>query len=60
MDQSKGNNYKQEDIKSSNFYHGGNIYAKAKKLNLPTSEIIDSSASLVPFDPPQILLDSLN
>jgi len=59
MDQSKGNNYKQEDIKSSNFYHGGNIYAKAKKLNLPTSEIIDSSASLVPFDPPQILLDSL-
>ena len=47
-------------MKSSNFNHGGNVYAQAKKLNLSPWEIIDSSASLVPFKPPQILLDSLN
>jgi len=44
----------------SNFKHGGNIYENAKKLNLLPSEIIDASASLVPFDPPQILIDSLS
>ena len=43
----------------SNLKHGGNVYAK-QKLNLLPSEIIDASASLVPFDPPQILIDSLN
>ena len=42
-----------------NFNHGGNIYAHAKKLKLLPSQIIDSSASLVPFDAPEILLDSL-
>ena len=47
-------------MQSSNLKHGGNVYAKAKKLNLLPSEIIDASASLVPFDPPQILIDSLN
>ena len=47
-------------MKASNFNHGGNIYAQAKKLNILPSKIIDSSASLVPFKPPQILLDSLN
>ena len=47
-------------MESSNLKHGGNVYAKAKKLNLLPSEIIDASASLVPFDPPQILIDSLN
>ncbi|KGF99498.1 L-threonine 3-O-phosphate decarboxylase [Prochlorococcus marinus str. MIT 9311] len=44
----------------SNLKHGGNVYANAKKLNLLPSEIIDASASLVPFDPPKILIDSLN
>ena len=44
----------------SNLEHGGNVYANAKKLNLLPSEIIDASASLVPFDPPQIIIDSLN
>ena len=44
----------------SDLKHGGNVYANAKKLNLLPSEIIDASASLVPFDPPQILIDSLN
>ena len=47
-------------MNASNFNHGGNIYAQAKKFNLSPSEIIDSSASLVQFPPPQILLDSLN
>ena len=47
-------------MKSSNFNHGGNIYAHAKKSNLLPSDIIDSSASLVPFNPPQILLNSLS
>ena len=40
----------------SNLKHGGNVYANAKKLNLLPSEIIDASASLVPFDPPQIII----
>jgi len=44
----------------SNLKHGGNVFANAKRLNLLPSEIIDASASLVPFDPPQILIDSLN
>jgi len=44
----------------SNLKHGGNVYSSAKKLNLLPSEIIDASASLVPFEPPQILIDSLN
>ena len=47
-------------MEASNFSHGGNVYAKAKKLNILPSEIIDSSASLVPFYPPKILLDSIN
>ena len=46
-------------MKESNFMHGGNIYTLAKKLNLLPDEIIDSSASLVPFKPPKILIDSL-
>ena len=41
-------------MQGSNLKHGGNVYATAKKLNLLPSEIIDASASLVPFDPPQI------
>ena len=47
-------------MKDSNLIHGGNIYTLAKKLNLLPSQIIDSSASLVPFKPPKILIDSLN
>ena len=37
-------------MQGSNLKHGGNVYATAKKLNLLPSEIIDASASLVPFD----------
>ena len=48
-----------QTMKKPSFKHGGNIYAKAKQLNLLPSEIIDSSASLVPFDPPQLIVDSL-
>ena len=47
-------------MKDLDFKHGGNVYSHAKKLNLLPSEIIDSSASLVPFEPPKILLDSLS
>ena len=53
------NNLDNKDMKDMNFIHGGNILAKAKKLNVIPSEIIDSSASLVPFKPPKLLLDSL-
>ena len=59
MNKSKGYDCSTKKMTSSNFNHGGNVYAQAKKLNLSPSEIIDSSASLVPFKPPQILLDSL-
>ena len=60
MNKSKPNDSSKLDMQISNLRHGGNVYAKAKKLNLLPSEIIDASASLVPFDPPQILIDSLN
>ncbi|MBO8218406.1 pyridoxal phosphate-dependent aminotransferase [Prochlorococcus marinus] len=60
MNKSEPNNYSTEAMQISNLKHGGNVYAYAKKLNLLPSEIIDASASLVPFDPPQIVIDSLN
>ena len=60
MNNSENNDYAKEDMQKSNLKHGGNVYASAKKLNLLPSEIIDSSASLVPFEPPKILIDSLN
>ena len=60
MNNPKTNDYSTLAMKISNLKHGGNVYANAKKFNLLPSEIIDASASLVPFDPPQILIDSLN
>ena len=60
MNKPEPKNYKIPNMQSSNLKHGGNIYANAKKLNLLPSEIIDASASLVPFGPPQILIDSFN
>ena len=60
MDKSKINNFRKDIQNTSSFNHGGNIYAQAKKLNLLPSEIIDSSASLVPFEPPRKLLKCLN
>jgi len=60
MNKPEPNDHKILTMQSSNLKHGGNVYAKAKKLNLLPSEIIDASASLVPFDPPQILIESLN
>ena len=60
MNKSKPLNYTTEAMQLPNLNHGGNVYAIAKKLNLLPSEIIDASASLVPFDPPQILIDSIN
>ncbi len=60
MNKSVPNDYKTESMPISTLKHGGNVYESAKKLNLLPSEIVDASASLVPFDPPQILIDSLN
>ena len=60
MNKSDPNDYRKEKIELSNFKHGGNVHANAKKLNLLPSEIIDASASLVPFDPPKIIIKSLN
>ena len=60
MNKSEPNDYSKEVMQISNLKHGGDVYANAKKLNLLPSEIIDASASLVPFDPPQIIIDSLN
>ena len=60
MNKSETNDYSTLAMQTSNLKHGGNVYEIAKKLNLLPSEIIDASASLVPFDPPQILIDSIN
>ena len=60
MNKSEPNDYTKEAMQISKLRHGGNVYSYAKKLNLLPSEIIDASASLVPFDPPQILIDALN
>ena len=59
MDKFNTNNFNNKGIKDINLKHGGNILTKAKKLNLLPSKIIDSSASLVPFDPPKLILDVL-
>ena len=59
MNKLNTNNFNDQDIKDINFKHGGNILTQAKKLNLLPSKIIDSSASLVPFEPPKLILDVL-
>ena len=59
MDKFNTNNLNNKGIKDINFKHGGNILTQAKKLNLLPSKIIDSSASLVPFKPPKLILDVL-
>ena len=59
MNKLNTNNLNDQDIKNINFKHGGNILTQAKKLNLLPSKIIDSSASLVPFEPPKLILDVL-
>ena len=60
MKKSTLNNDTSKVRQMSNLNHGGNVFAIAKKLNLLPSEIIDSSASLVPFPPPKVIIDSLN
>ena len=59
MDKFNTNNLNNKGIKDTYFKHGGNILTQAKKLNLLPSKIIDSSASLVPFEPPKLILDVL-
>ena len=46
-------------MKDFPYKHGGNIYLHAKKNNIPISNIIDSSASIVPFNPPKFLIKAL-
>ena len=41
------------------YKHGGNIFDYSKRLNVLPEEIIDSSASLVPFSTPKFLLKAL-
>ena len=60
MDQLNKNNLNNQNTHDIKYKHGGNIFTHAKKLNLLPSRIIDSSASLVPFKPPKVLLDALN
>ena len=60
MDRLNIDNFCNQRSKERNFKHGGDIFNSAKKLNLLPSQIIDSSASLVPFEPPKIVLDALH
>ena len=59
MDKFNTNKFNNKGPKDINLKHGGNILTQAKKLNLLPSKIIDSSASLVPFEPPKLILDVL-
>ena len=46
-------------MKNLDFKHGGNIYEFAEKFKLSISDIIDASASIVPFSIPAFLKDEL-
>ena len=46
-------------MKNLDYKHGGNIYSFADKFNLSLSDIIDASASVVPFSIPDSLKDEL-
>ena len=46
-------------MKNLDFKHGGNIHYFAETFNLSLSEIIDASASIVPFSIPDFLKDEL-
>ena len=60
MNELNTNNLNAQSTQDINFEHGGNILRMAKDLKLLPSKIIDSSASLVPFDPPKLILDALS
>ena len=47
-------------MKNLYFNHGGNIFHFAKKFNLSISDIIDASASIVPFPLPDFLKNELH
>jgi len=46
-------------LKNLDFKHGGNIYDFAEKFNLSITDIIDASASIVPFSIPDFLKNEL-
>ena len=47
-------------MKDIKFKHGGNIKFYSKKFNLSISEIIDASASIVPFSVPAFITNKLH
>jgi len=47
-------------LKNLDFKHGGNIFYFADKFNFSLSDIIDASASIVPFSMPDFLKDELS
>ncbi len=47
-------------MKDLNFKHGGNINYYARQFNLNLSDIIDASASIIPFPSPNFLIDQLH
>ncbi len=55
----KEKNRKLSDTKtekiSSFDYHGGNVIEEARRLGVEIDEVLDASASLIPFDPPHKL-----
>ena len=46
-------------MKNLDFKHGGNIFYFAEKFNFSLSDIIDASASIIPFSIPDFLKDEL-
>ena len=46
-------------MRNLDFKHGGNIHYFAEKFNLSLSDIIDASASIIPFSIPNFLKDEL-
>ena len=46
-------------MKNLDFKHGGNIFYFAEKFNFSLSDIIDASASIIPFSIPDFLKKEL-
>ncbi len=53
-------NLSTQNNKSIVIQHGGNICQEAKRLGLNTNELIDASASIVPFEHPNEIHDCIN
>lgn len=53
------NNHLPNELDREISQHGGNLYQEAKKLGFKANNILDASASVVPFRPPNQLLHYL-